>query len=161
MIGNICTHITVGHHPDGNMHFYLFVGIGFGVLSILCGFSHSLILDLMLTFVFGFGSWPILVVQVLEEEVIIGSGCLKKWQKKEKWKKLHLDKNLMSLEELNSIVYYSYQFLIKSKLKFHKILKLGNLQQIFLKHPIEDGGGGGGGFITTTILPLHLRNHVR
>jgi len=64
MIGNICIHITVGHHPDGNMHFYLFVGIGYGVPFILCGFSHSLILDHMLTFVFGFGSWLIPVVQV-------------------------------------------------------------------------------------------------
>ena len=43
MIGNIYTLIIAGHLQDGNLHFYLYVGIGFGVQSILLGYSHFLI----------------------------------------------------------------------------------------------------------------------
>jgi hypothetical protein len=40
MIGNIYIPITVGLLQDGNLPFYLFVGIGFGAQFILLGFSH-------------------------------------------------------------------------------------------------------------------------
>ena len=106
MIGNIYIHITVGHLQDGNSLSYLFAGIGSGVPFILCGFSHIHIWDLMLIFVFGFGFCLIHVLQALEEEVLHGFGWVKKWLKKVKCIQLHLDKNLMWLEELNSIIYY-------------------------------------------------------
>ena len=128
MIGNTYIHIIVGLLQDGNLLSYLFAGIGFGVQFILCGSSLFLIWDLMLIFVFGYGFCLILVLQVLEEEELLGFGWVKKWLKKEKCIQLFLDKNLMLLEELSSIIYYLWLFQMKSKLKFHKIIKHGKMQ---------------------------------
>ena len=128
MIGNTYIHITVGHLQDGNLLSYLFAGIGSGVPFILCGFSLIHIWDLMPTSVFGFGFYLIHVLQASEEEELLGSGWVKKWTKKEKCNQLLLDKNLMLLEELSSIICCLCLFLMRLKLKFLKTIKLGNQQ---------------------------------